>query len=104
MAGTGEVRLVPKTAWMLNSAGLVVFLAVLIGTIVTGTKNTELQVASVLGVVYLFWFAVICARPPLVHVFADRCWRPRCLHTSRQRCVHTGRQVSMSMAVLSPGR
>ena len=33
---------------------------------------------------------------------ANWCWRPRCLHTTRQRFVHTGRQVSMSMAVLSP--
>ena len=71
-ARTGEVRLVPKTAWMINSAGCVVFLAVLIGTMVTGTKDTELRIGSVVGVVCLLWFAVICARPPSVHVFADR--------------------------------
>ena len=30
------------------------------------------------------------------------CWRPRCLHMSRQRSVSTARQASMTMAVLSP--
>jgi hypothetical protein len=32
------------------------------------------------------------------------CWRPRCLHMSRQHSVSTARQASMNMAVLSPRR
>ena len=32
---------------------------------------------------------------------AGYCWRPRCLHMSRQRSVSTARQASMTMAVLS---
>jgi hypothetical protein len=32
---------------------------------------------------------------------APGCWRPRCLHMSRQRSVSTARQASMTMAVLS---
>jgi hypothetical protein len=32
---------------------------------------------------------------------AAMCWRPRCLHMSRQRSVSTARQASMTMAVLS---
>ena len=34
--------------------------------------------------------------------YAYVCWRPRCLHMSRQRSVSTTRQASMTMAVLSP--
>ena len=33
---------------------------------------------------------------------SGQCWRPRCLHMSRQRFVATGRQVFTTTAVLSP--
>jgi hypothetical protein len=64
-----QSKLVPKTAWLLNSAGAVIFLGVIVATLVTGATDFPAVAACVIGVVYLLWFTVICLRPPSVRVY-----------------------------------
>jgi hypothetical protein len=66
-----QLKLVPKNTWLINALGAVFFLGVIIATVVTGTSTFPAVSASVVGVPYLLWFAVICVRPPSVRVYDD---------------------------------
>jgi hypothetical protein len=71
VATNPQSKLVPKTAWLLNSAGAMIFLGVIVATLVTGTTDFPAVAASVIGVPYLLWFTVICLRPPTIRVYDD---------------------------------
>jgi hypothetical protein len=66
-----QLNLVPRTAWILNSAGAAIFLGLLIGLMVTGVRSFLAVAGSAIAVAYLLGMAVVLVRPPSVRVYDD---------------------------------